>query len=59
MLGRVNVYMRPLPEDSAMSGVKGMRKLDVENWVNTAALLDKIMGVPRNPTCCIRACGNR
>ena len=27
-----------------MSGVKGMRKLDVENWVNTAALPDKIMG---------------
>ena len=27
-----------------MSGVKGMRKLDVENWMNTAALPDKIMG---------------
>ena len=27
-----------------MSGVKGMRKLDVENWVNTAAFPDKIMG---------------
>src|SRR6516162_3052521 len=41
---RANVYVRLLPEDSAMSGVKGMRKLDVENWVNTAALPDKIMG---------------
>ena len=41
---RANVYVRLLPEDSTMSGVKGMRKLDVENWVNTAALPDKIMG---------------